>query len=276
MDEQWIAPRIKTKGGTQCIAWKFIQELIQAHHGPMKQVDLFALSIYGLVIFPKSLGYIDNAVLELFSSLHKGVNLVPAILAETFQSLTTCKKAGEGRFTGCAQLLPVWFHNMRLSRMIDGWPSSKTSKKKMLFGRQVGFFFPENIIYKCEGFDWVPLLGIWGASGYAPILVSRQYRSRQRTVSLIMHAWGHIYRMEPFDEKPRIVPEYRLWRNRRHGDSVPVTNLECNVPIEENLQLNPSEMKMAKQDFEIKYFEMERQISRLMNERSQLKCPVES
>ncbi|MFQ6666976.1 hypothetical protein Gotur_033152 [Gossypium turneri] len=31
----------------------------------------------------------------------------------------------------------------------------------------------------CGDFDWVPLLGIWGATGYAPLLVLRQYRSRQ-------------------------------------------------------------------------------------------------
>ncbi|KAK8565690.1 hypothetical protein V6N12_059245 [Hibiscus sabdariffa] len=324
MSEQWIAPRIKTKGGTQCIAWKFIQELIQANPEPVKQVDLLALSIYGFVIFPKSLGYIDNAVVELFSSLHKGVNPVPAILAETFRSFTTCKKAGEGRFIGCAQLLLVWFHShfwkperktyqacfenySPLQNLVstprrediphEKWMSVLQSLQEKDVIWKASWFFPESIIYKCEGFDWVPLLGIWGASGYAPLLVSRQYRSRQfipairglatcefaygsrdykRSVSLIMHAWNHIYQMKPFDEKPRVVPEYRLWRNRRLGDSTPVTNQECNIPIEEHLQVNPSEMEMAKQDFERKYFEMERQILGLMNEKSQLKFQVES
>ncbi|MFQ6652044.1 hypothetical protein Gotur_024098 [Gossypium turneri] len=31
---------------------------------------------------------------------------------------------------------------------------------------------------RCGDFDWVPLLGIWGAVGYAPLFVLRQYRSR--------------------------------------------------------------------------------------------------
>ncbi|MBA0654258.1 hypothetical protein Goklo_021300 [Gossypium klotzschianum] len=35
------------------------------------------------------------------------------------------------------------------------------------------------ILYKYGNFDWVPLLGIWGAIGYAPLLVLRQYKSRQ-------------------------------------------------------------------------------------------------
>ncbi|KAL4361251.1 hypothetical protein GQ457_04G017670 [Hibiscus cannabinus] len=262
-DEQWIAPRIKAKGGTQCIAWKFIQELIQAQHEPVKQVDLLALSIYGLVIFPKSLGYIDDAVVELFSSLHAGVNPVPAMLAETFRSLTACKKAGEGRFIGCAQLLLAWFHSHfwkpvkttyracfeNYSPLQDlastprqenipheKWMSVLQNLQEKDVIWKASWFFPENIIYRCEGFDWVPLLGIWGASGYVPLLVSRQYRSRQfipatrgiatcefaygsrdykKAVSLMIHAWDRIYQMKPFDEKPRVLPEYRLWRNQR-------------------------------------------------------------
>ncbi|MBA0654264.1 hypothetical protein Goklo_021301 [Gossypium klotzschianum] len=38
---------------------------------------------------------------------------------------------------------------------------------------------PNEILYRCGDFDWVPLLGIWGAIGYAPLLVLRQYKSRQ-------------------------------------------------------------------------------------------------
>ncbi|MBA0844787.1 hypothetical protein Goarm_023340, partial [Gossypium armourianum] len=83
-----------------------------------KRVNVFALSIYRLVIFPKALGHVDYAVLYLFNQLDKKVTPVPTILVETFRSLSACRRA-------------------------------------------------------------VPLLGIWRVVGYAPILVSRQYRSRQ-------------------------------------------------------------------------------------------------
>ncbi|MBA0611261.1 hypothetical protein Godav_011960, partial [Gossypium davidsonii] len=43
--------------------------------------------------------------------LDKRVTLIPAILAETFRSLSAYQKAGEGRFIGCAQLLLTWFHS---------------------------------------------------------------------------------------------------------------------------------------------------------------------
>ncbi|MBA0700909.1 hypothetical protein Goari_022062, partial [Gossypium aridum] len=65
------------------------------------RVDVFALGIYGLVIFPKALGNIDEAIFDLFDWLSKGVTPVPA-LAKTFRSLNAYRRAGEGRFIGCA------------------------------------------------------------------------------------------------------------------------------------------------------------------------------
>ncbi|MFQ6654555.1 hypothetical protein Gotur_025487 [Gossypium turneri] len=36
-----------------------------------KRINIFALSIYGLVIFPKALGHVDEAVSDLFDKLDK-------------------------------------------------------------------------------------------------------------------------------------------------------------------------------------------------------------
>ncbi|MBA0795717.1 hypothetical protein Gohar_006559, partial [Gossypium harknessii] len=68
-----------------------------------KKVNVFALSIYELVIFPKALGHIDEAVSNLFDRLDRRVMPVPVILAETFRSLNAYRRAGEGRFIRCAQ-----------------------------------------------------------------------------------------------------------------------------------------------------------------------------
>ncbi|MBA0881492.1 hypothetical protein Goshw_022922, partial [Gossypium schwendimanii] len=64
-----------------------------AHPNTKKKVDVFALRIYGLVVFPKALGHIDETVTDLFDRLGKRVTPVPAILAETFRSLNACRKA---------------------------------------------------------------------------------------------------------------------------------------------------------------------------------------
>ncbi|MBA0880413.1 hypothetical protein Goshw_010855, partial [Gossypium schwendimanii] len=93
MSEQWVAARIKQKGDSKCIPWKNLRDLILAHPDIKKRIDIFALSIYGLVVFPKALGHVDKAVSDLFDRLDKGVTLVPAILAETFRSLNMCRRA---------------------------------------------------------------------------------------------------------------------------------------------------------------------------------------
>ncbi|MFQ6630502.1 hypothetical protein Gotur_009115 [Gossypium turneri] len=68
------------------------------HMDTKKRIYVFALSIYGLVIFPKALGHIDDAVSDLFDRLDKRVTPVSVILAETFRSLSACWRASEGRF----------------------------------------------------------------------------------------------------------------------------------------------------------------------------------
>ncbi|MFQ6659913.1 hypothetical protein Gotur_028621 [Gossypium turneri] len=41
------------------------------------------------------------------------------------------------------------------------------------------WLIPDRILYRCGGFNWVSLLGIWGAVEYSPLLLLRQYGSRQ-------------------------------------------------------------------------------------------------
>ncbi|KAK5833812.1 hypothetical protein PVK06_017671 [Gossypium arboreum] len=55
--------------------------------------------------YAKALRHVDEAVTDLFDRLEKGVTPVPAILAETFRSLSMCWRTGEGQFIGYAQLL---------------------------------------------------------------------------------------------------------------------------------------------------------------------------
>ncbi|MBA0880170.1 hypothetical protein Goshw_003862 [Gossypium schwendimanii] len=96
-----VALPLEGKEESKCIPWKSLQELILAHPNVRKKVDVFALSIYGLVIFPRALGQIDEATLDLFDRLDKRVTPVPVSLVETFRSLNVCRRMGEGRFIGC-------------------------------------------------------------------------------------------------------------------------------------------------------------------------------
>ncbi|MFQ6654025.1 hypothetical protein Gotur_025157, partial [Gossypium turneri] len=227
MSEQWVTARIKQKGDSRCIPWKSLRDLILAHPDARKKVDIFALSIYGLIVFPKILGRIDEAVTDLFDRLDKRVTPVPVILAETFRSLNACQRTSEGRFIGCAQLLLAWFHS-------HFWKVDKVSYQ--VFSESYSplkeILLPDEILYRCGDFDWVLLLGIWGAVGYAPLLVLIQYRSRQfvpatqglvecefsykddgykRKAREMANAWNQTHRMKRLAVGPMTISEYNEW-----------------------------------------------------------------
>ncbi|MBA0636552.1 hypothetical protein Godav_022002 [Gossypium davidsonii] len=100
ISEQWVTAWIKQKGDSKCNPWKNLKDLILAHPDTKKRVDVFALSIYGLVVFPKALGHVDEAITDLFDRLDRRVTPVPAILTETFRSLNACRKASEDKGDG--------------------------------------------------------------------------------------------------------------------------------------------------------------------------------
>ncbi|XP_052489425.1 uncharacterized protein LOC128042428 [Gossypium raimondii] len=265
MSEQWVTARIKQKGDSRCIPWKTLKDLILAHPDTRKKVDIFALSIYGLIVFSKTLGHVDEAVTDLFDRLDKRVTSVPVILAETFRSLNVCRRAGEGRFIGCTQLLLAWFHS-------HFWKEDKNLQEEDIEWR-APWLLPDEVLYRCGDFDWVPLIGIWGAIGYAPLLVLRQYRSRQfvpathglaecefsykddgykRKARDMANAWNQTRRMKRLAVGPMTNLEYNEWWVKRINDNIPGPSLENSQSIEEHLRVVPTELEIIKQDFERK------------------------
>ncbi|MBA0655921.1 hypothetical protein Goklo_008341 [Gossypium klotzschianum] len=117
-------------------------DLILAYPDTKKRVNIFALSIYGLVIFLKALGHINDAISDLFDWLDKRVTLVLAILAETFRYLSACRRAGEGRFIECALLLLAWFHS-------HFWKSLQDEDVEL----RAPWMIPVEILYRCGDFD---------------------------------------------------------------------------------------------------------------------------
>ncbi|MBA0729294.1 hypothetical protein Golax_022630, partial [Gossypium laxum] len=208
----------------------------------------------------EALGHVDEAVTDLFDRLDKGVTPVPAILAETFRSLNACQKAGEGRFIGCAQLLLAWLYShfwkvdkvsyqvfsenysqlkevvatlRRDDIFMEKWMAILQNLQEEKIEWRAPWLLLDEILYRCGDFDWVPLLGIWGAVGYAPLLVLRQYRSRQfipttqglaecefsygedgykKKIRKMTNAWKQTRRMKRLVEGPMTTPEYIEWQ----------------------------------------------------------------
>ncbi|XWS50775.1 hypothetical protein CRYUN_Cryun12cG0117000 [Craigia yunnanensis] len=133
-------------------------------------------------------------------------NSVPAIVVETIQSLNFCRREGKGDFIGCAQLLYIWirshfwgkcdmsirFHMSNLVPIAEfckkDWSRDQTREQWVAAFQSLD---PAHITWKapwmtlgymlfgCGNKIWVPLLGLWGAVSYAPILVCRQFTSEQ-------------------------------------------------------------------------------------------------
>ncbi|XVF04718.1 hypothetical protein REPUB_Repub05bG0109300 [Reevesia pubescens] len=58
-----------------------------------QSMELFPLSVYGLVIFSKVLGHIEISMIDFFGQLNgKKINPAPSIVAETISTLNFCRK----------------------------------------------------------------------------------------------------------------------------------------------------------------------------------------
>ncbi|KAG8474120.1 hypothetical protein CXB51_034044 [Gossypium anomalum] len=321
MTDAWAEKQIKKKNETVCIPWSSLRESVLSHPDILKRVNLFALAIYGLVIFPRVLGHIEVAVFDFFERLKQGVNPVPTILAETFRSLSTCRRVGKGRFIGCAQLLNVWIfsHFWKIERtpfhmfsktfapleayLKKEWPKEITEQHWVSVLQNLRaeditwrapWIRPSVLLYKCGGQDWVPLLGLWGGVGYAPLLVQRQFSSRQfipatgglaqfefafagegymKRVRDIAKSWKEIHFMELALYADTLTQDYDIWRKQRvNSQQISSTNCTAQNPFLEEM---PSELDIARQEFEREKAKMFRDLSTLQEENYQLKIEAQ-
>ncbi|KAK8696183.1 hypothetical protein V6N13_001320 [Hibiscus sabdariffa] len=197
--------RIYTRPEKSCNRFEVLK-IARTYPDPHKKAHILAVAIYGLMLFPRILGYIDVAVFEVFNQFQYCISLVPAILAETFLSLNACRQLEGGRFRGCAPLLYVWIksHFWKTPRQVlSGIDSMDFSPLKQFLAKEwdevdstkwveafrnlqeqdlvwrVPWLKCRRFLYKCYDHDWLMLLGLWGGIGCAPLLVSRQFGSQQ-------------------------------------------------------------------------------------------------
>ena len=108
MDADVFIPITRMKGKNECVQCDFLERYIIKNNNDDRVKDIFALVVYGTLIFPQSPGYIDAAVVDLIEQIDNQVNPIPTIIAKTIWSLNYCRRKGEGNFIGCVQLLYIW------------------------------------------------------------------------------------------------------------------------------------------------------------------------
>ncbi|MFQ6656694.1 hypothetical protein Gotur_026690 [Gossypium turneri] len=233
-------------------------------------------------------------------------------------------KDEKGRFMGCAQLLLAWFHShfwkvdkvsyqvfsesysplkeiVATSRRDDiskeKWMAIFQSLQEEDIEWRAPWLLPDEILYKYGDFDWVPVLGIWGAVSYAPLLVLRQYRSRQfvpvtqglaecefsykddgykRKAREMANAWNQTRRMKRLVVGPMKTSEYNEWYVRRINDNSPGPSSENSQSIEEHFRVIPSELEIIKQDLERRNAELEKKIEQMEEEKVNLKLDIDA
>jgi len=315
VQESWVEAHKVKKGNSECVAWDSIRSVMVRMEDRDRIRDVFALAIYGLIIFPKVPGHIEVAVVDLFSKLGCGINPAPAILAETIRSLSHCKQEGSGRFIGCTPLLYIWLrshfwvetkrllcpymdHFSPITKFLEKkWEPDMTQDQWIQKFRniqseeivwRVPWIVPSSFVYKCGDFEWVPLIGIWGGVGYAPLMALRQFECVQFIpVTRNLDDWNFDYRSTSYSGKVqsafkawkqtycftlqrannRVTPGYEEWRVRRINDILISSNDgPSRIPVKEI----PSEAELLTKEFSQERVKLQQEIARLKEEKSNM------
>ncbi|KAG8490481.1 hypothetical protein CXB51_013643 [Gossypium anomalum] len=141
MSEQWAAARIQQKGNGTCIPWKSLRDLILAHPDLKRRVDVLALSIYGLVIFPKAMRHIDEAVVDLVDRLGNNFWKVDKVPCRVF-------------FKHYSPLKEVAATPRKYGITEERWIEILQNLREEDVMWKAPWMTPSEILYRCGSFDW--------------------------------------------------------------------------------------------------------------------------
>lgn len=157
-------------------------------------MDVLALTIYGVVLFPRMDGYIDFSAINVFLAWKNGKeNPTSAVLADTYYTLHFSHENKGRKIYCCLPVLYVWlvthvFSNQcKLTCPIEDYnmcyvknKSDKEWAKCLadLSERAVRWYPSWNklteVIYQCGNFPNLPLIGTRGCINCNPCLALRQ------------------------------------------------------------------------------------------------------
>ncbi|MBA0755913.1 hypothetical protein Gogos_022318 [Gossypium gossypioides] len=114
-----------------------------------KRVDIFTLSIYDLVVFPKALGHIDEAVTDLFDRLDNRVTPVLAILKVDKVSYRVFSE-------NYSPLKEIVATSRRDDISEEKWMAILQNLHKEDVEWRAPWLLLDEILYRCDDFNWVP------------------------------------------------------------------------------------------------------------------------
>ncbi|XP_057953043.1 uncharacterized protein LOC131147544 [Malania oleifera] len=231
----------RTAGESKRITWKFLKELLEEEKGEEVQIHLFALAIYGLIIFPKELGTIDRSTISFVAQVKNGANPDPGILVETFDLLTNAGASNQGGYRNTFSALRIPLAEFEEAQQNIQWSKANWNEKLHKL-RELGLVWQapwmnhSNMMYRCGNFPWVPLLGPWGGIAYVPLMARRQVGASQfvpmthgladsdfayeigdtqNQIRKFMVAWKHMHLIGPGDGIATVQGNYEVWWENR-------------------------------------------------------------
>ncbi|KAH1064483.1 hypothetical protein J1N35_029470 [Gossypium stocksii] len=114
-----------------------------------------------------------------------------------------------------------------------------------------------------------------GEQGSAQCEFAYKDDNYKRKVREILNAWNQTHRMKVFAANLMTTPEYDWWWGQRVNDNILTSNQENTRPIEEHLQVIPSELEIMKQNFEKRSLDLGKKIEQLEEEKMQLGLDVD-
>ena len=192
-------PHYTTTNGFQGLTAKFLYEKATTFARDKKTnafESLFALLIYGLLLFPIMDNFVDLNAIKIFLTK----NPFPTLLAETYHSIhyRTFKKGG--LILCCAPLLYRWFASHLPNSVF-----SKTNTEKSSWSQRIMPLTPtdivwvhasantERIIDSCGEFPNMPLIGTCGGITYHPALAMRQFGYHMNGKPINLSFFGEFY-----------------------------------------------------------------------------------
>ncbi|XP_039064336.1 uncharacterized protein LOC120209373 [Hibiscus syriacus] len=255
--KEWVEEYIRDEG----ISWAQLKSLIYEQTPSKRRRDHFALAIYDLVIFPRNEDHFDIALINFVEAIARK-NPAPAILAETFLSLNQCRRLGGE-------------HRKR-----KDWVEAVRNMKDTEIVWKAYWLPKEDILFRCGNDSFIMLHGLWGAIGYTPLIVLRQFGTRQfvpathglkeaefsfstpgyrERISKIYAAWQKPQCMSFKMIEHVFTPTCEVWRSQRINNNTPKPNLEDKLTMEERLRRPPTKAELLKEEMRLMNLEREKE-----------------
>ena len=91
IDKSFLVSTTRQKGKNECVQQDFLERYIIENNDDDRVIDIFALVVYGTLIFSQSPKYVDAAIVDPIEQIDNQANHVPTIVAETIRSLNFCR-----------------------------------------------------------------------------------------------------------------------------------------------------------------------------------------